>query len=173
MLTCFGFSLFCLADTSSPALENNLSVGTEVPGMHSTLVPSAVHSWGVGHNSISTTSWTSFRPVYLCFKYFCISTTASELDVGFHAISATCWSNSCHNPCSVTVLAVSVALGSSTVVSFVEFHLPFHVSSVSCIAVAVSANAIFLKRGPVKLQHWADECSRKADASVDRIDHLT
>ena len=34
VLTCFGFSLFLLAETSFPALENNLSDGTEDLGIH-------------------------------------------------------------------------------------------------------------------------------------------
>ena len=33
MLTVFGFMWLCLMKTSSPTLENNLSEGTEVPGM--------------------------------------------------------------------------------------------------------------------------------------------
>ena len=38
-LTYFGFSLFLLAETSSRALENSLSDGTEVPGMHKYFIP--------------------------------------------------------------------------------------------------------------------------------------
>ena len=34
MSTYFGLSLFLLADTSSPALEESLSDGTEVAGTH-------------------------------------------------------------------------------------------------------------------------------------------
>ena len=39
VLTYFGFSLFLLAETCSPALKNNLSDGTEVPGMHKYFIP--------------------------------------------------------------------------------------------------------------------------------------
>ena len=44
MFTCFGLSLFLLADTSSSALENSLSAGTEIPGMQSQTGTSLLHA---------------------------------------------------------------------------------------------------------------------------------
>ena len=39
VVTCSGFSLFLLAETSSQALEDNLSDDTEGPGMHKYFIP--------------------------------------------------------------------------------------------------------------------------------------
>ena len=44
MFTFFGFRLLLFAETSSPALENNLSAGTDVPGIQRYFLASSCNS---------------------------------------------------------------------------------------------------------------------------------
>ena len=60
--------------------------------------------------------------------YWRISTTASEVDIRFRVMSATCWSNTCYNPCSVSLLSLPAAFSSSPVISLAFSHLTCHLT---------------------------------------------
>ena len=45
IFTCLGLSLLFRADTNSPALENSLSAGTDVLGIHKYFIAKSA-SWG-------------------------------------------------------------------------------------------------------------------------------
>ena len=117
----------------SPCRSNFPSLaGMQVPGMCKYFITTYC-SWGWWfHFCFQYRIKSSFSPIFLCCMHCHISMTALEVDVHFNVISATCWSSTCHQPCSVFLLSLSLSLslpaklGSSPVDSLVlavQLHL--------------------------------------------------
>ena len=90
MLTFFGFSRLRLMETSSPALENTLSAGTDVPGMQRYFFHHSKGSWSLASTGSS--------------KYFLASSVALLVEVLGDVDCLTTESKRSHRPAASVVL---------------------------------------------------------------------